>query len=200
MSGKAHGDTARLYEWRESAEACALAGQIADRWVGELALAVPRFGCKHQDGGDVGQETLARFFAQPREWRADGTLRAWLHGTARHVSIDLIRNRRVARMRYTDWGLLSDADLGGGSTREVAEPREPSHGPATRARARETIEAVRREVPRLPPAQARAIWRRVQGDRAVDTASELEITAGSVRKLICEGSKQLRDRLRAHEP
>lgn len=156
-------------------EALARCADVHGRAVGRLCMAM--LG-EQSIAEDVAQETFLAAYKGMKNYRADGSLRAWLFGIARRQCV-----RRLER------GPRKHLEL-------VEDKHESENSTEKEIRGRRRARQMRDELSTLKPSERDVLIMRFAGDLSFkEVASELKLSEASARKRASRALLKLRLRL-----
>lgn len=145
----------------------------------------------HPDVDDCAHETFRRAIEGRARLREGEPLRPWVLGIARHVALDVVRQRRRQRERIVDAPPASE------STPELTDRLPDSKpSPFERVADAESTSAVRAALARLPDGARRALELfHLEGKTYPEIAAILDVPLGTVATWISRGRKAIAEKL-----
>lgn len=141
----------------------------------------------HPDVEDAAHETLRRAIEGRSRLREGESLRLWVLGIARHVALDVVRERCRRRAR------IADAPPAGESSPELVERLpDAAPGPYERVARAESANAVREALATLPGGMRRALELfHLDGKTYPEIAVILDVPLGTVATWIARGRRAI---------
>jgi RNA polymerase sigma-70 factor (ECF subfamily) len=145
----------------------------------------------HPDVEDGTHETFRRAIEGRERLRVGEPLRPWVIGIARHVALDVVRQRRRQRERTADLPPTSE------STPDLTDRLPDSKpSPFERVAEAESATAVRSALARLPDGARRALELfHLEGKTYPEIATILDVPLGTVATWISRGRKAIAETL-----
>jgi RNA polymerase sigma-70 factor (ECF subfamily) len=132
---------------------------------------------------DATHDTFARAWERWEQYDSQRPLRAWLHGIVVHISLDLLRRRRVRRLALPALGHEATGRIGTGSTAD----------PATDVVRRRLVEDALATL--RPQARAALVLRHYYGYDYAQIGAFLGTGSGTVGSTLSRAHAALRERL-----
>ena len=157
-----------------------------------VIAAMLREGRDHPDVEDATHETLRRALENQEKLADQAAVRPWIVGIARHVALDVIRDRKRRRDREA----VAPADAEDDAPSAVDMLRDPSALPDERVAL--TIEArkVRQILDRLPQGQREALELfHLEGLKYDQIAARMDVPLGTVATWVARGRKAIVDQM-----
>jgi RNA polymerase sigma-70 factor (ECF subfamily) len=140
----------------------------------------------HEDVQDAANETMRRAF-EKRD-AAEGELRPYAMGIARHVALDLIRAKKRERARTADDAPPS-SESSSSLIDRIPEDREPIDDAVSRT---EALRNVRRALLSLDPGPRRAVELfHLEGKSYREISAALDVPVGTVATWVMRGRNSL---------
>jgi RNA polymerase sigma factor (sigma-70 family) len=156
-----------------------------------VVAAVLREKPSHPDVDDATHETLRRAFEGRSRLREGEPFRPWVVGIARHVALDVLRQRRRALREEPVDGPDSDA-----GTRTLASLVDPAPTPDDHAALRQRAERVDKALATLSDEQQAAMRMfHVEGIGYQVIAARLRVPLGTVATWLSRGRRAVADAL-----
>jgi RNA polymerase sigma-70 factor (ECF subfamily) len=159
-------------------------GVLVDRYEGAVAATVIGMLGRGDEAEDVGQETFIRFHRSLRSFRGESSLKTYLVHIAMNLSINALRRRRRALLRFVD---EDDA---------AESTPEPRVGPAGELDANELQAVVQDAVARLGEKHRAVVVLRLFHEYSTrETAQMLGVPEGTVLSRLSRAMKELETQL-----
>ncbi len=137
-----------------------------------------------EEAVDATHESFARAFERWEQYDSSRPLRAWLHGIASHVALDVVRRRRVQLLARPAIGHAFEATAGGA---------DALGDPAVRTAQRDLVEGALGGL--KGDARAALVLRHYYGYDYAEIAGFLRTSPGNVGSILSRAHDSLRKRL-----
>jgi len=157
--------------------------EVYQRYARAIHSLVFRIVVDRSTAEDVTQDVFLKLWRQPESYNpARGSLGSWLLSVAHNRAIDMLRRRRVREERPLPEGRETSEFIADGTV-----------DPGDVAGLRESADAVRRALAKIPPAQRQAIEMAFfQGKTHAEISAELGEPLGTAKTRIRLGMRKLR--------
>ena len=155
-----------------------------------VIAAMLREGREHPDVEDATHETLRRAIENRQKLTEPGNARAWVVGIARHVALDVIRDRKRRRAREAPGS--PDEDAPSAVDRLIDQGALADEGFEEKARAAR----IRTALSRLPTGQREALELfHMEGLKYDEIGARMGVPLGTVATWVARGRKTLAETL-----
>ena len=152
-----------------------------------------RQGCRPEEASDLTQDTLLRVFQNMDKYRG-GSEQAYLMTITKNIWKNELRRRGAVKRgdppRSLDHPETASAE---GAHEPLFGP--PPRSPEDEALWNERVEALRREIRKLPPRNRRALQMRIEGLSYREIAVAMRTSVDAVKKLIFQARQRLKETL-----
>ena len=170
--------------------------ELVDRFGGQVYGYLRRSGMSPATADDLFQETFMRVHRSAAGYNPDNAFKAWLFTIAHNLVRSHYRKKQVRRVMVDWWHKPRDP----GGEPEPMDPPDPSPDTEQQVAARERIDWLRAELPRLPEGPRRALMlTQVDGLSQEDAARILKIPVPTLKTWLRRGRLALADALARHE-